>query len=243
MNHSDRGTASSRQNTDARGELRESPRAVTSPWSSSSTTQGAVASRTRTIAAASAEGHAAARRGITPSQLMIEHLETTRHNTPTTRNVRLAAIKSFMRFVEYRVPAALDQVRCILAIPIKRTNTRLVVHLTRVEMQAVLDAPDPRTREGVRDRAMLHVACAAGLRVSELVGLRLDGLVFEPRLSIRVLGRPRARAVGVARCRGSRPWCAGYGLASPALQRSRDLASAEACHPLTKRPHDHAHAP
>ncbi|MGH7634400.1 MAG: tyrosine-type recombinase/integrase [Gemmatimonadaceae bacterium] len=93
------------------------------------------------------------------------------------------------------MPSALDQVRHVLAIPMKNTDTRLVVHLTRVEMQSIVDAPDPCTTDGIRDRAMLHVAFAAGLRVSELVGLRLDGLIFEPRLSIRVLGKGRRERV------------------------------------------------
>ena len=39
----------------------------------------------------------------------------------------------------------------------------------------MLDAPDPATRDGVRDRAMLHLAVCAGLRVSELTGLKLRG--------------------------------------------------------------------
>lgn len=121
----------------------------------------------------------------------LRHLEAVRHNTPTTRNVRLAAIKSFMRFVEYRVPSALEQVRRILAIPSKKTDTRLIAYLTAAEMQAILDAPDPGTRAGVRDRAMLHVTLAAGLRVSELVGLRLDGVTCEPRVGIHVLGKGR----------------------------------------------------
>lgn len=150
---------------------------------------------------------ASTRLGVSPSQLkledldaelvvaFLEHVETRRGNAASTRNVRLATIRSFMKFVEHRVPSALDQVHRVLAIPMKRTDTRLVVHLTRPEMQAILDAPDPRTREGIRDRAMLHVACAAGLRVSELVGLRLDGLVFDPRLSVRVLGKGRRERV------------------------------------------------
>ena len=150
---------------------------------------------------------ASSRLKITPSQLMLEHLdatlilaflehiETQRGNAAATRNVRLATIRSFMKFVEHRVPSALEQVRRVLAIPMKRADTRLVVHLVRPEMQAVLDAPDPHTREGIRDRAMLHVAFAAGLRVSELVGLRIDGLAFEPRLSIRVLGKGRRERV------------------------------------------------
>jgi len=97
-----------------------------------------------------------------------------RKNAAVTRNVRLAAIKSFFRFLEYRQPAALDQVRRVLAIPFKKTDTRLVPYLLREELQALLDAPDPTTRDGIRDRAMLHVAVCAGLRVSELTGLKID---------------------------------------------------------------------
>lgn len=121
----------------------------------------------------------------------LEHLERHRGNAARTRNARLAAIKSFMRFVQYRVPSALDQVRRALAIPIKRTDARLIAFLTRVEIQAVLDSPDPRTRHGVRDRAMLHIASAGGLRVSELVGLRLEDLRFDAQLTIRVYGKGR----------------------------------------------------
>ena len=106
----------------------------------------------------------------------LEHLEDKRKNAAVTRNVRLAAIKSFFRFLEYRQPAALEQIRRVLAIPFKKTDTRLVPYLLRDELQAVLDAPDPATRDGVRDRAMLHVAVCAGLRVSELTGLKVDDI-------------------------------------------------------------------
>ena len=64
-------------------------------------------------------------------------------------------------------------------------------YLTRDEIQAVLDAPDPTRRSGIRDRAMLHLAFAAGLRVSELVGLRRDELTFESHAVIRVRGKGR----------------------------------------------------
>lgn len=56
----------------------------------------------------------------------LNHLETTRGNGAGSRNIRLAAIKSFMRYMEYRVPSALEQIQRILAIPAKKTDTRLV---------------------------------------------------------------------------------------------------------------------
>ena len=120
----------------------------------------------------------------------LEHLEDDRKNAPVTRNVRLAAIKSFFRFLEYRQPAALEHIRRVLAIPFKKTDQRLVPYLQRQELQAVVDAPDPATRDGVRDRAMLHLAVCAGLRVSELTGLKLDDIDLSS-MSIRVLGKGR----------------------------------------------------
>ena len=125
----------------------------------------------------------------------LEHLETARGNSAATRNARLAAIKSFAHFVEYRVPSAIEQVGRILAIPSKKTDQTLIDYLDREELQALLDAPDPTTREGTRDRAMLHVGFAAGLRVSELVGLQLGDLRTHPQASIHVRGKGRRERV------------------------------------------------
>lgn len=147
--------------------------------------------------------YASERSNMTPSELeleqldapmimaFLEQLETKRGNAASTRNVRLAAIKSFMRFCEYRVPSILEQSRCILAIPFKRTDTPLVDHLTITEMQAILNAPDLQVRAGLRDRAMLHLCFSAGLRVSELVGLPLTAVELQPSPSVRVQGKGR----------------------------------------------------
>jgi site-specific recombinase XerD len=146
---------------------------------------------------------AAERHGLQPSQLCLEHLDAAlvldflahiehrRGNTAATRNARLTAIKAFMRYVELRVPAALEQVRQVHAIPAKRHDQMLVRHLTMEEVRAVLNAPDPSTRLGIRDRAMLHLCFAAGLRVSELVALPLAQVCLQGTPSIRVYGKGR----------------------------------------------------
>jgi site-specific recombinase XerD len=121
----------------------------------------------------------------------LNHLETTRANRPSSRNVRLAAIKSFIHFLEFREPAAIDQIRRILAIPPKKADTRLVRHLTVAEMHAVLNAPEPSGWDGVRDRAMLHLCFAGGLRVSELVGVQLRDVILQSQASILVHGKGR----------------------------------------------------
>ena len=175
---------------------------------------------------------AAGKLKVAPSALMLEqldatlvsgfleHLETTRGNSAETRNIRLAAIRSFFRFLQHREPAAIEQVRRVLAIPFKKTDTRLVSHLVQEEMQALLDAPDPSTRAGVRDRAMLHLAVCAGLRVSELTGLRVED-VAPQSASIRIRGkgrRERALPLWKTTATALRAWLAIRGpVASPEL--------------------------
>jgi integrase/recombinase XerD len=121
----------------------------------------------------------------------LHHIEHDRGNSPATRNLRLAAIKSFMRYVELRHPGALEQVAQISAIPGKRHDQKLIRHLTMDEIRAVLNAPDATTRLGLRDRAMLHLCFAGGLRVSELIGLTLENVTLQPRPSILVFGKGR----------------------------------------------------
>ena len=121
----------------------------------------------------------------------LNDLESKRSNGASSRNVRLAAIRSFMRFMQYRLPSALEQIQRVLAIPMKKTDTRLVRHLNTEEIQALLDAPKPTDWSGIRDRAMLHLCFAAGLRVSELTGLRLEDLALQPHASILVRGKGR----------------------------------------------------
>ena len=125
----------------------------------------------------------------------LEHIESNRGNSARTRNSRLAAINSFFHYLEYKVPSCLNQVHQILAIPMKKIDQALIGHLTRDEMQALIDAPDPRTQSGARDRAMLYLAFAAGLRVSELISLRIDDLHGLPLSSIHVMGKGRRERV------------------------------------------------
>ena len=150
---------------------------------------------------------AARRLGTAPSALAVEqidanlilaflgHLEADRGNAARTRNARLAAINALFRFLEYRLPDCLDQARRIHAIPMKKTDEALVAHLGLGEIQALLDAPDPRTSSGTRDRAMLHIAFAAGLRVSELIGLRLDDVDQRNWATIHVMGKGRRERI------------------------------------------------
>ena len=150
---------------------------------------------------------AAARLKRSPSDLTIEeldvhlirtflhHIEEGRANTARSRNARLAAIKAFFRFLEPRRPACLEQAMMIRALPVKRTDTKLIDYLTKEEVRAVLAAPDARTPGGLRDRAMLHLAYAAGLRASELLAVRMDDFPRGSFASLRIIGKGRRERV------------------------------------------------
>ncbi|WP_029066106.1 tyrosine-type recombinase/integrase [Labrenzia sp. DG1229] len=125
----------------------------------------------------------------------LEHVETERTNTARSRNARLSAIKAFFRFVEHRHPACLEQAMMIRALPVKRTDIKLIDYLTREEICALLAAPNIRTQGGLRDRAMLHLAYAAGLRASELLAMRTDDFPERSFSTVRVLGKGRRERI------------------------------------------------
>ena len=124
----------------------------------------------------------------------LDHLEKERDNSIRTRNLRLVAIKSFFRYLEFRVPACLELAQQVHAIPAKRFDRGIVKSLDMEEVQAILDAPDSRTMSGVRDRAMLLLTYAAGLRVSEVIGLKLEDLGHN-LVTVHVMGKGRRERV------------------------------------------------
>jgi len=121
----------------------------------------------------------------------LDHLEAERHNQIRSRNARLGAVRSFFRIVAVRDPANLGIVNRVLAIPTKRTDHRLVTYLTRVEMDAVLAAPDPATWLGRRDHALLLTMYNSGARASEIINLRCGQVALGSNTYVQLHGKGR----------------------------------------------------
>jgi len=121
----------------------------------------------------------------------LDHLELARGNSARTRNVRLAAIHSFFRYLALQEPAHSAVIHRVLAMPSKRYDRRPIGFLTRPEMEALLAAPARSTWSGQRDYALLLVALQTGLRVSELIGLRCQDIVFGSGAHVRCHGKGR----------------------------------------------------
>jgi site-specific recombinase XerD len=121
----------------------------------------------------------------------LNQLEKERGNKARSRNVRLAAIRSFFRYVALHEPSHSALAQRVLAMPNKRHKKKQIEFLTRAEIDALLAAPDPNTWTGRRDRTMLLVAVQTGLRVSELTGLCCGDVTLTPGAHVRCIGKGR----------------------------------------------------
>ena len=152
-------------------------------------------------------GFAAERVGTPPSRLevadldadlvaaFLDHLQHERGNSVTTRNARLAAIRSLFRFAALHHPEHAAVIERVLAIPPKRTDRTLIHYLTDPEIDALLAAPDTATWTGRRDRALLTLAIQTGLRVSELTGLRCGDLQLGTGAHVACRGKGRKERI------------------------------------------------
>ena len=121
----------------------------------------------------------------------LDHLEKHRNNSIRSRNARLAAVRSFLRFAAWKDPEALAMIQRALAIPLKRCARPLVGYLSREEVQAIINAPDPATWAGQRDQVLLSTLYNTGARVSEARGITVADVTLEGSPSVRLHGKGR----------------------------------------------------
>ncbi len=121
----------------------------------------------------------------------LDHLETRRRNAARSRNARLAALRSFFRFVTMREPGTLALASRVLAIPVKRCERPLVGYLTRPEVDALLTSTDRATWAGRRDHALLLTLYNTGARVSEIARLQRTQVHLGSSACIHLLGKGR----------------------------------------------------
>lgn len=125
----------------------------------------------------------------------LTHLEQHRGASTSTRNARLAAVRSMFGFAAYRHPEHAELIARVLAIPAKRGDRALVTFLTRPEIDALLAAPNRSSWTGRRDHALLVAAVQTGLRASELVGMRRVDVELGHGAHVRVDGKGRKERV------------------------------------------------
>lgn len=117
---------------------------------------------------------------ITPELIMafLDHLERQRHNCVRSRNARLAALRSFLKFAAHRDVSSLQVIERALGVPVKRFERQMFGYLSREEMLAVIGTPDDAWLSQ-RDHALFLLMYNTGARVSEIIGLKVGDVVLD----------------------------------------------------------------
>jgi site-specific recombinase XerD len=120
----------------------------------------------------------------------LDHLERERHNAVRSRNLRLTALRAFLKFAGRRDVASLHLVERALAVPMKRFERPMLGFLTREEMLAVLGQPG-ETWTSQRDHLLLAMLYNTGARVSEIIGVRVTDVVLDGGACVHLHGKGR----------------------------------------------------
>ncbi len=129
---------------------------------------------------------------ITPEQILafLDHLEGVRHNAVRSRNLRLTALRAFLKFAGRRDVTALQSVERALAVPMKRFERPMLNFLTRAEMLAVLGQPGT-SWTSQRDHLLLAMLYNTGARVSEIISVRVADVVLDGAACVHLHGKGR----------------------------------------------------
>ena len=108
----------------------------------------------------------------------LDHLERQRHNSVRSRNARLAALRSFLKFAAHRDVASLQVIERALGVPVKRFERTMFGYLSREEMLAVIGNPD-KSWVSQRDHVLFLLMYNTGARVSEITGVKVGEVVLD----------------------------------------------------------------
>ena len=122
----------------------------------------------------------------------LDYLEQQRHNTVQTRNLRLVALRAFLKFAAHRDLASLQRIEQALGVPLKRFERPMLGFLTREEMLAVIGEPG-ETWTSQRDHLLLTMLYNTGARVSEMIGVQVGDVVPEASPCVHLRGKGRKR--------------------------------------------------
>ncbi len=125
----------------------------------------------------------------------LDYLEQQRGNSAKTRNVRLTAIRAVLNRALPDHPEHAATITQVLAIPPKRTTRPVIEFLTPDEVDALLDAPDPTTRTGRRDHALLAMTVQTGLRISEVCSLTINDVHLGTGAHVTCTGKGRRQRI------------------------------------------------
>ena len=162
----------------------------------------------------------------------LDHLEQQRHNSIRSRNLRLTALRAFLKFAGRRDVLSLHAVERALSVPMKRFERPMLDFLTRQEMLAVLGQPG-RSWTSQRDHLLLAMLYNTGARVSEIIGVRVADVLLDGAACVHLHGKGRKqRAVPLWKTTVTE--LRGWLRANPALRGERPLLPNRSGHAMTR---------
>jgi site-specific recombinase XerD len=129
---------------------------------------------------------------LTPELILkfLAHLERERHNSVRSRNLRLTALRAFLKFAGRRDVTAIHAIERAMAVPMKRFERPMLGHLTRPEIIALLGKPGTEWTSQ-RDHLLLTLIYNTGARVSEIIGVRVADVVLDGAACVHLHGKGR----------------------------------------------------
>lgn len=120
----------------------------------------------------------------------LEWIQNERNCSTSTRNYRLAAIHSFVSYLQYEDIAQLDRWQKILSIKMKKVEQKTINYLTTDAVKLLLEQPDRTTPQGRRNLALLALMYDTGARVQEIINLTPEAVnITSTPYTIRLLGK------------------------------------------------------
>lgn len=116
-------------------------------------------------------------------------LEQERKCSASTRNQRLAAIHSFFRYMQGEEPAGIYSFQHVISIPLKKTEKKLLEHLSPTVIKLILEQPDKSSAKGRRDLTLLSVLYDTGARVQELIDIKINDIRIDSPSVISLNGK------------------------------------------------------
>jgi integrase/recombinase XerD len=116
-------------------------------------------------------------------------LESVRKCSISTRNLRLTAIHSFFRYIQYEEPSGIFYLQKVISIPMKKAPQTVVGHLSPEAMQLLLAQPDRNCLKGRRDLTLMSVLYDTGARVQELIDIQAGDITLDAPAVIVLTGK------------------------------------------------------
>jgi site-specific recombinase XerD len=129
---------------------------------------------------------------LTPELILafLDHLEHQRHNAVRSRNARLAALRSFLKFAAHRDISSLQVIERALGVPMKRFERPMLQFLSREQMRAVIGVSQ-NNWVSQRDHLLLSLLYNTGARVSEIIDVRVADVLLDGAACVHLRGKGR----------------------------------------------------